>query len=660
MGLLAPGAVLAGYRIESVVGRGGMGVVYRARELELDRVVALKVIAPELVEDRSVRARFLREARAAASIEHPNVIPVHAAGAEGDLAFLAMRFIEGDDARTLVRREGALSPGRAAEMITQVAAGLDAIHRSGYVHRDVKPANVLVDEDGHVYVTDFGLAKQILERAGKTTRSGEWVGTLDYIAPEQIRGGRIDARADIYALGGVLCFLLTGRVPFERDGDEAKLWAQLSDPPPVPSQVYPGLPPELDGVVTRAMAKSPDERYPSAGDLGRAARAAAAGAVPSQPERVVARGPAAPDGATAETGIMAETSTVTAARPAEPITPPTSQMGSSPLRRVWWPIAALGAAAAIVAIVLASLEGDPASQAARSGAPPTPTPTATATPAIKIIHGVGHRPNGIAVADGTVWVTSRDRPEVERIDAAGARKLSPLRGVGGGASAIVSDGRNLWVARKSARELVRIDAHTGRITARVHPRGVPSTLATGFGSLWVRVRVSPSRVELVRLNLHGKVLSRWPMRRGMAALATGNGSVWIVERHPPKVRRIDPRTGSSQSWDRLAAGASKLVGGGGYIWATMGDEDMIARIRTSRRGITTTAAGHSPDTAVVAGDRVYVAANTDHQLRVFDFEGQPVGKPIAVAHNPFAITADDRWLWVTGTADHTVTRIRYR
>src|SRR3954447_16459280 len=315
MGLLAPGAMVAGYRIESVVGRGGMGVVYRARELELDRVVALKVTAPELVDDEDVRERFVREARAAASIEHPNVIPVHAAGERDGLAYLAMRFIEGDDARSLVRRGGALAAGQAADILAQAGAGLDAIHRAGYVHRDIKPANVLIDGDGHVYVTDFGLAKQVLTKASTRTGPGRWVGTLDYIAPEQIRGGRIDARADVYALGGVLCFLLTGRVPFDREGDEAKLFAQLSEPPPVPSRVRPGLPGELDAVVARAMSKSADDRYPSAGDLGRAARAAAAGVVPALPERVVARGAAAPDGAPIETGILAESSTVTARRP---------------------------------------------------------------------------------------------------------------------------------------------------------------------------------------------------------------------------------------------------------------------------------------------------------------------------------------------------------
>ena len=233
---LAPGTIVAGYRIEALVGRGGMGVVYRALQLDLERVVALKVIAPELLDDEDVRARFLTEARAAASVDHPNVIPVHAAGEDDGVAYIAMRFVAGDDLRALVRYGGAFDPAGAAALVEQAAAALDAIHRAGFVHRDVKPANLLVDRDNHVYLTDFGLAKAVITHSGGT-RTGQWVGTLDYVAPEQIRGGRIDARADVYALGGVLHFALTGRVPFERAGDEAKLWAQLSAPPPVPSAV---------------------------------------------------------------------------------------------------------------------------------------------------------------------------------------------------------------------------------------------------------------------------------------------------------------------------------------------------------------------------------------------------------------------------------------
>ena len=181
-------------------------------------------------------------------------------------------------------------------MIEAAAAGLDAIHRGGFVHRDIKPANLLLDRSGHLYVTDFGLAKQVFSHSGMSS-TGRWVGTLDYIAPEQIRGGRIDARADVYALGGVLHFALTGHVPFEREGDEAKLWAQLSEPPPRASRWRADVQPALDAVVARAMSKSPETRFPSAGDLARAARAAIAGPVPTEPERMVAaarRRPVAP------------------------------------------------------------------------------------------------------------------------------------------------------------------------------------------------------------------------------------------------------------------------------------------------------------------------------------------------------------------------------
>src|ERR671922_752563 len=293
MGELAPGMVLGGCRIDGIVGRGGMGVVYRARQLDLDRDVALKVIAPELVEDPEIRERFLSEARAAGAVEHPNVIPVHGVGVAEGRAYLVMRYGAGSDRRAVVRADGPLAPERAAAIAMRLGDALDAIHRAGYVHRDVKPQNVMIDSAGHVYLSDFGLAKQTLASSGHT-RSEQWVGTLDYAAPEQIRGERVDARADVYSLGGVLYFMLSGRVPFERETDQAKLWAHLADTPPRPSEARPQLPAELDTVVLRALAKNPDDRYPSAGDLGRAARSAAGLPGDSAPERTVARGAAAP------------------------------------------------------------------------------------------------------------------------------------------------------------------------------------------------------------------------------------------------------------------------------------------------------------------------------------------------------------------------------
>src|SRR4051812_41738793 len=293
MGELGPGSVFAGHRIEAVAGRGGMGVVYRATQLALDRTVALKVIAPGLLEDQTVRSRFVRESKVAASIDHPNVIPIYYSGEEGGIAYIAMRYVAGDDVRSLVRREGQLTPERAARIVAQLGSALDDAHAAGLVHRDIKPANVLLTAEDHVYLTDFGLTKHALSVAG-STKPGHWVGTLDYVAPEQIRGERIDARADVYALGCLLFFTLTGVVPFRRDSDEARLWAHLSDPPPKPTDLVPEVPDAFDSVVERALAKDPVERYPSAGDLGRAALAAGANRRPSERERLVAKGAAAP------------------------------------------------------------------------------------------------------------------------------------------------------------------------------------------------------------------------------------------------------------------------------------------------------------------------------------------------------------------------------
>ena len=290
---LAVGSEIAGYRIEGVLGRGGMGVVYRATQRRLDRAVALKLIAPAFAQDPAFRERFERESRIAASIEHPNVIPVHEAGEHDGLLFISMRFVDGTDLRALLGSEGRLEAVRATALVAQVAAALDAAHARGLVHRDVKPANVLVAGGDHAYLTDFGLSKHAASAAG-LTGTGQFVGTLDYIAPEQLGGDRVDARADVYALGCVLFETLTGQVPFPRDSDPAKLWAHMNEPPPRPSEVVPGVPERFEAVVTRALEKRPDDRYASAGDLGRAAVAAAQDRDASEPERMVATGEAAP------------------------------------------------------------------------------------------------------------------------------------------------------------------------------------------------------------------------------------------------------------------------------------------------------------------------------------------------------------------------------
>jgi hypothetical protein len=292
---LSDGDEFAGYRVERRLGRGGMGVLYLAVEPGLERRVALKLIAPEAASDEVFARRFAEESRIAASIEHPNVVPIYAAGEEAGVPYIAMRYVAGADLARRLTREGRLSPPAAVDLIAQIGNGLDAIHAAGLIHRDVKPANVLLSgDDGgdHAYITDFGVARNVSTESG-LTQTGRFVGTLDYVAPEQISGGAIDARADVYALGCLLFKLLTGEVPFPKDGDAARLFAHLNDPPPAPSLYVPEVSMALDDVVIRAMSKSPDDRYPSAGDLGRAAQAALRGAAPTTPERTVATGAAA-------------------------------------------------------------------------------------------------------------------------------------------------------------------------------------------------------------------------------------------------------------------------------------------------------------------------------------------------------------------------------
>ncbi|MEA2311333.1 MAG: hypothetical protein QOE28_1301 [Solirubrobacteraceae bacterium] len=302
---LAPGDVFAGCRVEAVAGRGGMGIVYRAVQLSLERPVALKLIASEYAADPGFRERFEREARLAAAIDHPNVIPVYAAGEEAGRLYLVVRYVRGTDLHALLRERRLLSPPRAAEIVDQVGAGLDAAHAAGLVHRDVKPANVLISDGGHVYLTDFGLSR-LASSDTRLTTTGAWLGTAAYSAPEHLRGEVADARADVYALGCVLHAALTGEPPFTRATVPATMLAHLYDPPPGVSAR--GLPRAFDGVLARALAKDPSGRYPSAGDLGRAAVAAAAGEPITGEERSVARGPAAPVDHDADTRVEAPAS----------------------------------------------------------------------------------------------------------------------------------------------------------------------------------------------------------------------------------------------------------------------------------------------------------------------------------------------------------------
>ncbi|HEY2655357.1 MAG TPA: serine/threonine-protein kinase [Solirubrobacteraceae bacterium] len=368
-GRLERGAELGGYRIEQQIGQGGMGIVYRVTNVALGRVYALKVLAPELADDEQFRQRFQREMRIAASIDHPNVVGIHYAGEQDGNLFLAMDYVHGEDLRQLILRDGAVNPERAVGILTQVGFALDAAHAKGLVHRDIKPGNMLLtvrDGEERAYLTDFGLAKRSSTLA-ELTVAGSIVGTADYMAPEQVSGEPSDARTDIYALGCVFFQMLTGKVPYERETTLATMFAHVNDPPPVLEPPLVEDYPEFTPVVQQAMAKAPDDRYMSAGDLARDAAAALRGARYKGAPSMVATGDARPAPARAAAESSAEAAPAPATgiasasgggAPGEP-TPPGRSDGAGRLRRYRWAIAALLAlvAAVVVAVVLLTSGG---------------------------------------------------------------------------------------------------------------------------------------------------------------------------------------------------------------------------------------------------------------------------------------------------------------
>jgi transcriptional regulator with XRE-family HTH domain len=298
---LTPGTEIAGYRIESVIGRGGMGVVYSAIHLALDRAVALKVIRPELANEEDFRRRFERESRLAASLHHPHIVTIHDAREEEGFLMIVMHYVNGTDLGRVMKREGPVEPARAVTICSQVGWALDAAHRRELVHRDVKPANILLgDEYGSetAYLSDFGLGKLSFSESGLTS-VGMLVGTLDYLAPELIQGQHIDGRCDVYSLGCVMYQALSGSVPYPTEHDVAKIWAHIEAPRPSVTDTAPDLPARLDDILKRALAKDPSNRYPTAGEFcGEAAEvvgtpAGAAGLGTPSPKHAprLARGP---------------------------------------------------------------------------------------------------------------------------------------------------------------------------------------------------------------------------------------------------------------------------------------------------------------------------------------------------------------------------------
>jgi YVTN family beta-propeller protein len=654
---LHPGDLFAGHRVTGVAGRGGMGVVYRAVQLDLDRAVALKLIAADLAEDPAFRERFVRESRLAASIDHPNVIPIYYTGEfEGEL-YIAMRYVDGSDLRSLVRALGRLEPDRAVHIVAQVASALDAAHERGIVHRDVKPANVLLGANDHAYLTDFGLTKRISSQTGNT-RPGGWVGTLGFVAPEQIRGERVDARADIYALGCVLFHALAGGPPYQRDSDEATLWAHLHDDAPSLRANAPDAPPELQAVIDRALAKEPDDRYQSAGDLGRAALAAIGRHETPRGERRVARGAAAP--------VEAETAASPDQAPTVLADPGPRRAGRRP---AWvWALAALPVLALAVVAAVALSGGDGGGGAT---APPGPATTATTAPSgeqgpavagtVAKTVTVGGRPNGVVVAGGLVWVLRSRSDRLVTLRLSGARapyhpQVGPLP-----AAAAALSGR-LWVGIQRDSTLVSVGLKSHRVIGSPVPiqsqGGKLVGVAAGERGVWVGVRGTPglaTRVSPTRRQIVAQVV----MPDGVQDLAVGAGAVWVLGRRSNTVTRVDISDGQKRVIN-VGKDPSGVAVGAGAVWVTNNGDDTVTRIDQGSLVTRVIGVGDGPNRIAVGGGAVWVANRNDSTLTRIDPEtSRPVGEPVEVGANPFGLDVSGHTVWVTSPPDGTVQRVDF-
>jgi streptogramin lyase/predicted Ser/Thr protein kinase len=595
------GTELLGYRIKRVLGRGGMSVVYLAEDLSLKRQVALKLLAPLLADDDAFRERFLEESQLAASLDHPNVVPVYAAGEAGDELYIAMRYVEGHDLKVLLRA-GALDPERAIRICSQVAEALDFAHERGLVHRDVKPSNVLLDANEHVYLADFGLTKRLGE--GRAVEPALF-GTIDYVAPEQIRGEEIDRPADVYALGCLLYECLVGSSPFRRGSDAATLFAHLEDtPPPLPG---------LDNVLSRALAKEPGERQQTCGELVDEAREALGIAVPAP-------------------------------------------------RRSRWPLAAGAAVVAIAAAALlavfltragspsAGLDGrllriDPASDRVTASIP------------------VGDGADAVAVGSGRIWVASYRTGTLWQLDP-GSGAATSVPAFGRPHDVAVHAGKAYVAALGPVQyggNITQFDAVSGGRTGGLTLPTPPCSLTSGTVGVWIAG--CPDVYELGmdggNVDTGAKVTIPYPAhltaandREGLGGMAVGEGAVWVIgDASDPRLWRIDPRRHRIVSTIRLGFPPAKVAAGEGGVWVTDQLDDRLVEVDPAdNRIVRSIPVGRGAGGVAVGAGSVWVTGAIDHTVTRVDPSSGRVAGTISVAASPQAVAVGDGGVWVVGDA----------
>jgi predicted Ser/Thr protein kinase len=598
------GSTLGGYRIESLIARGGMGVVYRATQLALERPVALKVIARQLADDEKFRRRFLSESRLAARLEHPAVVPVYDAREDDGELIVAMRLIEGGDLRRRIDRDGPLEAERAIHLLGQIAEALDAAHAAGIVHRDVKPHNILIEGE-RAYLSDFGLAKAYAETGPGPGSGASIVGTVEYMAPEQWRGERVGPAADVYALGCVLYEALTGIVPFARKEADTE----------------PEIPKGIEAVIERAVSKDPADRYATAEALIDAAR-----------ER---------QGATpAVTQVLSE-------RPEKPTLrlsrTPDRGVGLSRGRRLFaggfllWFLSGLVVVAIIAVIAVVELGGDGVSVS---------DPIAVADPPLRL-----------AVGPRTVWVTSATDGTLSGVDPETQRVTSKLR-VGKGASGVTIGAGSVWVSNPRTGSVLRIDPKRGVID-EIPIGGSPGAIVSGGGRIWVAdeggagvtaIEAKSARVIKSDLKPHAA-----PLR-----LAVGAGGLWVSSASTGTVRRIDLGTMAVGPPILAGRGPAGVTVGHGLVWVANSRSATVTRVDPSTHSILgdPIPVGELPGGIDAGTEAVWVASAAADSITRLDLEsGEPIGDPIGVGPKPGAVVVGPEAVWVANNDDGTVTRI---
>jgi streptogramin lyase len=605
------GTTLGVYEIQSLIGRGGMGEVYLAHDTRLGRPVALKVLPERFAEDERFRERLLRESRLAASLDHPNVVPVYDAGEADGRLFIAMRYVEGADLKALLRRGGALTPARTVAIAGHVAQALDAAHRRGLVHRDVKPSNVLLDQQGdrdHAYLADFGLT-----HSGRPDgpSDGQLTGTVDYVAPEQIRGDQVDGRADQYALGCLLFECLTGSLPFRQSSEVATIFAHLEEPAPAASERSDGLAPAVDAVLARAMAKEPAQRFDTCRELVDAAHDAL--------------------------GLV-----------------------EAPRRRARWLVPALVLGLAALAAVAVALVLSRGSTPAAAGPQGTLTRIDPRTNRVADRTTVPGYPQAVAASTGGVWMGDFRQGVLWRYDPA-SKALQRISS-NGEPRDIAVRGNRVYVAVEGnafTGLVARYDAATGERKDSIDL--LACAVASGEGAVWAAgcpfvQRLSTDSRPLRKLReifLPFKDPGTASTSRvSFQELAIGAGSLWVLgDALDPRLWRLDARSGKVQDTIALPFAPRSAVVAAGAVWLTDALHDAVVPVDVrSGRVLPAIAVGRGAAGVTTADGAVWVACAIDGTVSRIDPRTRRVTETIRVGGAPSEIDAGLGGLWVTSHA----------